>query len=215
MPPRPTLVRELGLRFAVELWQPRNPGLFLDARPARAWIRGHSEGRRVLNLFAFTGSLGIAAAAGGARGVTHVDSQKRALARCRDNHDHNGLHIDDRDLVRVNVYQHLRRASAQRRQFDAIIADVPPESYASRRNDRTPGARGVAGLAASMTRMLAPGGWMLCFFHHGGERGEREAEVLRAADAPLEIAWRGGSGPDFPEADLRRSLRLTAFARAA
>src|SRR5262245_38339250 len=58
MPGQPLVVSEHGLRFLVEPHRPANPGLFLDARPARAWIRAQAAGRRVLNLFAFTGSLG-------------------------------------------------------------------------------------------------------------------------------------------------------------
>jgi hypothetical protein len=60
--------------------------------------------------------------------------------------------------------------------------------------------------------MLAPGGWLLCFFHH--DRRERDAieeEIARTAE--LEVCWRGQSGPDFPEPDPARALRVTAFER--
>lgn len=201
LPSEPITVRERGLRFAIEPAQPRNPGLYLDARPARAWIRQHSRDRRVLNLFAFTGSLGVAAAAGGARSVTHVDSQRGALARCRANHILNNLRIDDRDLVRVNIYQHLRKAATRRRQFDAIILDAPPYSELSAHSDRTPGAHGLDALVELTKPLLAPGGWLLVFFHH--------SESTRQWD--LETLWRGESDLDFPEADPLNKLRLTAL----
>jgi 23S rRNA (cytosine1962-C5)-methyltransferase len=211
-------VREHGLRFVVEPWRPGNPGLFLDARAARAWIRANAAGRRVLNLFSFSGSLGVAAAAGGALSVTHVDMQRGSLERCRANHRLNGLALDDRDLMRANVYQHLRKSAAGRRRFGAVIMDPPPITP-SQHSDRTPGGRGLATLAPLAARMLAPDGWMLCFFHRSShrdasDRSAREAEVLAAAERPLEIMWRGESGPDFPESEPGYKLMLTAF-RAA
>lgn len=212
-PPRaPVIVCEHGLRFAVEPLRPRNPGLFLDARPARAWLRENGRDRRVLNLFAFTGSLGVAAVAGGARSVVHVDSVPSALAVCRENHGLNGLPVDDRALARVNVYQHLRRQSAGRQRMGGIILDPPPLTGQALRTDRTPGDRGVLGLVPLVTRMLEPGGWLLCFFHHDARSHEDlEREVASASQVPLEVTWRGTSGPDFPENDVHRKLRMTAF----
>lgn len=208
------VVREHGLRFEVDPMRPASTGLYLDARPARRWIRDHAADRRVLNLFAFTGSLGVAAAAGGARSVTHVDSHRGALAWCRANSELNGIAIDDRDLARLNIYQHLRRGQASRQRYDAIILDPPPGPSTPRPRDRTPGQRGVAALARLVAPMLAPGAWLLCFFHHGDrDLSSLEAEVCAAAGVPLEVSWRGESGPDFPATDPRRKLRVTALSR--
>ncbi len=204
------IVREHGLRFAVDLMRAGNPGLFLDARPVRRWIRAHAAGRRVLNLFAFTGSLGVAAAAGGARQVVHVDSHRGALDWCRANGALNGLPVDERDLARMNIYQHIRRGQAGRQRYGAIILDPPPGPEQPRPKDRTPGRRGPLALAPLAARMLEPGGWLLCFFHRDArERATLEAEVA-AADARLDILWRGESGPDFPDAP-DRVLRVSAW----
>lgn len=208
------VVDEDGVRFSIDLARAGNPGLFLDARPARRWIRAQSAGRRVLNLFAFSGSLGVAAAVGGARSVTHVDSHPGALAWCRVNSELNGIAVDGRDLARMNIYQHLRRAQAGRQRYDAILLDPPPGPAEPRPKDRTPGLRGVVALAPLCARMLAPGGWLLCFFHHDRRpRDEIEGEIL--ATGPLEVLWRGAAGPDVPEPDPARALRVTAFAKIA
>ncbi len=207
-------VIEAGLRYRVRPLARGNPGLFLDARPAREWIRKHCQGRRLLNWFAFTGSLGVAARAGGALGVTHVDSVRAALERCRANHLLNGQAVDDRDLVRINVYQHMRRASAKRKRFGAIIVDPPPLIGIATKTDRTPGGRGVRTLAPMAAKMLEPAGWMMCFLHHTEATQESfEQQVLRDAEVPLEVLWRGASGSDFPEQEASRKLRLTAFVR--
>lgn len=206
------VIDEDGIRFSIDLARAGNPGLFLDARPARGWIREHSAGRRVLNLFAFSGSLGVAAALGGARSVTHVDSHPGALDWCRVNCQLNGIAVDRRDLARMNIYQHLRRAQAGRQRYDAILLDPPPGPAEPRPKDRTPGLRGVAALAPLCARMLAPGGWLLCLVHHDRRpRDEIEAEVARAG--AFEVLWRAGAGPDVPEPDPSRALRVTAFVK--
>lgn len=204
-----TVVQEHGLSFGVDVGRAGNPGLYLDARPARVWLRANAAGRRVLNLFAFSGSLGVAAAVGGAR-VTHVDSSEAALAWCGANMELNGVAVDRRDLARMNIYQHIRRAQAGRQRYGGIIVDAPPDAASGT------GPRGAIALAPSCARMLEPGGWMLCFFHHEAERthDELDAAVTAAAAADgkrLDVVWRGTSGEDFPEEDPRRKLRISAF----
>ena len=73
-------VREHGLRFGVDLGRGQKGGLFLDQRENRALVRTLAAGRRVLNLFAYTGGFSIYAAAGGAGGTTTVDVSAPAIA---------------------------------------------------------------------------------------------------------------------------------------
>lgn len=209
----PIEVRELGLRFVVRVHTAEANGLFLDARPARTWIRAHASGRRILNLFAYTGSLGVAAAAGGARSVVHVDNKQNPLEIARQNHALNGVPIDDRALLCGNVYTHLPRALKAGRLFDAIILDPPPQVPANAGRPQAAGQdyRQLAPLAAPL---LETAGWMLCFFNRlDRTREQMEAEVLTCAGIPLEVCWRGESGEDFPETDRGRKLQLAAFRR--
>jgi len=130
-----------------------NPGLYLDSRPARTWLKQHSENRRTLNLFAHTGSLGLAASMGQARSVIHIDTQKRSLRRIRDNYQLNNLRIDDRDLVGKNVFTYLHQSSAQ---FDGIILDPPPRL--PRLNRQTTKDQNFQSLIPAVLENLAPGG---------------------------------------------------------
>lgn len=218
LPTEPTVVLEAGLRYSVETWAPRNPGLYLDARPARGWLRDNSEGRRLLNLFSFAGSLGVAAMAGGARSVTHVDTQKRALARCIVNHELNEQRVDARDLIRMDVTRHLQQLARPRanqavsRQFGGIIIDAPP---------LPPGAPADAeglsaiGLARQVAAVTEPGGWILCFFHHDPRSwDDLESAFQEASASRLEPIWRSQSGIDFPQARAEQDLRLTSFRKA-
>ncbi len=204
LPSSPAVVLEDGLRYHVETWAPRNPGIYLDARPARSWLRDNSDGRRILNLFSFAGSLGVAAMAGGALGVTHVDTQKRALRRCEQNHGLNDQAIGSRDLQRQDVRKMLRQAARSSRRFGGVIVDPPP---AVAGNALTP-----MSLAPLVGRVIAPGGWMLCFFHHDKESWDvLEATTAEALGRPSKVIWRGCSGDDFPESVPERDLRLSVL----
>ena len=209
LPSESFAVVEDGLQYTVEVWAAGNPGLYLDARPARRWIRENAEGRRILNLFSFAGSLGVAAMAGGARSVVHVDTQKRALKRCEANHRLNEQSIDHRDLACEDVIAHLRSAHASGRRFGGVIVDPPPIKEGSPADLR---GLTVVGLASQVAKVLDREAWMLCFFHHDPHSwDELEAAVIDASERPLEVLWRGQAGVDHFEPDERRSLRLSAL----
>ena len=213
LPREPVPVRDNGLNLLATPHSHTSNGLFLDARPIRGWLRENSSQRRVLNLFAYTGSLGVAAAAGGARSVVHLDKKRGPLDLARENHRVNGLPVDGRGFLAGDVYQHLPRAARSGASFDAIILDPPPRVH------RRKGATGAASqdfaeLTKLSTALLDSGGWLLCFFHRFDRgRAAFEAEVLESAICPLSVLWRGGSGEDFPEPNPEHALRVTAFAR--
>ncbi len=197
---------EHGLVFGIEPLTRRNPGLYLDARPARAWVRAHAEGRRLLNLFAWTGGFGVAGMAGGARSVIHVDDQKRALQRAAANHRTNAQRVDDRDLVCGDVYAMLRRAAKQGRRFGGVVIDAPPD--VPRRGAEGQDYERLVPLARAV---LADDGWILCTFSRRDRtRAAYEASIL-AACPDLAVLDRGESGEDFPESDPEHKLRFTTF----
>lgn len=212
-PTGPVHVLENGLTLVATPHDEANNGLFLDARPVREWLLENSRDRRVLNLFAYTGSLGVAAAVGGAKRVIHLDKAKHPLMLARENHRLNGLPINERSFIAGDVYRHLPRAARGGAQFDGIVLDPPPCVPRQWRKNH-PGAQDFARLTRLTTKLLAPGGWLLCFFHRfDRSRAEFEAEVMAHAAYDLRVLWRGTSGPDFPELDPERKLRVTAFER--
>lgn len=202
---------EHGLRYAFDASTGANAGLYLDGRPARRWILDHVRERRVLNLFAHTGSLGVAAAVGGAASVVHVETQPRKRRIIRDNHRRNAVPIDARDVVGEDVYRYLRRAAAAGSTFDAVILDPPPIPQRRRRGVRPP-AQDHGTLVPLATAVLAAGGWLLCFQHRQGATSRAdEARLLDAAGPRWRPLWRGQSGPDFPESDASQKLRFLAL----
>ncbi|MEW6283421.1 MAG: class I SAM-dependent methyltransferase [Candidatus Eremiobacterota bacterium] len=113
-------VSEGGLKFLVNLRDYHDTGLFLDHRLTRAMVRDLSSGRRVLNLFCYTGSFSVYAAAGGAASTTSVDLSRTYLAWARRNLELNGF--PNQELVYADVMQWLRQA---RHNYDLIVCDPP------------------------------------------------------------------------------------------
>lgn len=118
------LVTENGLRFKMDIGKNQNTGFFLDMRYGRRWVQAQAQGKRVLNLFAYTCSLSVAAIAGGAEQVVNLDMAKGALSRGRDNH-----RLNQHDLSKVTFLGHeLFKSWCKVKKsgpYDVIIIDPP------------------------------------------------------------------------------------------
>ena len=217
-PPDEVEVLEEGVRYGIEPRAAENPGLFLDGRAARQWIHDHAGGVRVIDLFAHHGSLGVAAAAGGAKHVVHVESQRRKLANIRRNHERNGSRIDDRDLWREDVYRSLDVAARRGLSFDLVLLDPPPILPRRGRGPR-PRAQDFPTLLPKALRVLGKGGRILAMLHRI-DRGRRAsagdlAEIARAAGCSVRVVAEGTSAVDFPEDDPGAKLAFVVIEAAA
>lgn len=119
------VVSEGGLRFIVNLEQYLDTGLFLDHRHTRAMVRDQAAGKRFLNLFAYTGSFSVYAAAGGAFESVTVDLSNTYQSWARRNFELNSMDLTRHELVREDVFAYLDRAVRERRQFGLIVMDPP------------------------------------------------------------------------------------------
>jgi len=118
-------VHEAGLTFEVNLYSYLDTGLFLDHRITRSMVRERAKGKRFLNLFAYTGSFSVYAAAGGAHTTTSVDLSKTYQAWTRRNLQLNGFDGEEHELIRTDVFGYLQQAVLERRQFGLIVLDPP------------------------------------------------------------------------------------------
>jgi 23S rRNA (cytosine1962-C5)-methyltransferase len=152
------VVSEGGLKFEIDLHSYLDTGLFLDHRETRALIRRRAAGRRMLNLFAYTGSFSVYAAAGGALATTSVDLSNTYQAWARRNLDLNGFDDDIHQLVRADVFEFLQRARRERRLFGLIVLDPPSFSNSKRMREILDVQRDHRLLIEACLGLLTPNG---------------------------------------------------------
>ena len=190
------LVREGPALLEVNLFDYLDTGLFLDHRPLRLRIGSEARGRRMLNLFCYTGAATVHAAVGGAAGTVSVDLSATYLDWARRNLGHNGLADADHRLVRADTLAWLASDPAQ---YDLIFCDPPTFSNSKRAGDFDVQRQHVELLSLAMAR-LAPGG-VLWFSNNFRRFKLDEAAVSRFARIS-EITR------ETIEADFRRSPRI-------
>ncbi|MEQ8233473.1 MAG: class I SAM-dependent methyltransferase [Gammaproteobacteria bacterium] len=155
----PFVVTERGLRFEVNLAAYLDTGLFLDHRETRAMVRAEAAGKRLLNLFAYTGSFTVYAAAGGAASTLTVDMSQTYQDWTWRNLVLNGL--DDRArhrLLRADVTAWLEGARNEATRYDLVVLDPPSFSNSKRMRGSFDVQRDQVELVSAAAGLLAPGG---------------------------------------------------------
>lgn len=130
VPPERTIVKAQGLRFEIRPGRRQNAGLFLDTGPLREWLLASSDGKNVLNLFAYTCALSVAALAGGARAVTNVDMSNPSIQWGMQNHMLNGQGAMEIHNIPHNLFKSWGRIK-QFGRYDIVIIDPPTHQRGS------------------------------------------------------------------------------------
>lgn len=125
------IVQEQGLQFHINLSDYLDTGLFLDHRPLRNVFRSESKGKKVLNLFAYTGAFSVYAAAGGASQVTTVDLSNTYIQWAKDNFQLNNLDTSAHNFVVMDTMEFLKQLDPNE-SFDLIFVDPPVFSNSSK-----------------------------------------------------------------------------------
>jgi len=193
-------VLENGLSFLVELEEGLNTGLFLDQRNNRRDLMRRVEGKRVLNLFAYTGAFSVAAAASGAEKVTSVDASGAYLDWARENFGANRLNPKRHEFLTGDCFAVLKELQKQGRAFDVILMDPPSFSTTARSRFTTSG--GTSDLVALSLPMLAAGGLLITSSNHqkvdlADYLKELRRGALQAA-SELRVVASVGQPEDFP-----------------
>ena len=153
-------VTELGLRYRIDLEaSATSSGLFLDQRETRRRLRSPAlAGRTVLNAFAHTGSLSVAAASAGAETLT-LDLSKRYLDWARDNLRANGIDPAEHDFIYGDAIEWMARLGKKGRTFDLVLIDPPSSSTTGGRgNKRWAVERDLHDVVTRGARLCAPDG---------------------------------------------------------
>ncbi|MEP6800845.1 MAG: class I SAM-dependent rRNA methyltransferase [Acidobacteriota bacterium] len=192
--------RENGLRFFADYGSGQKTGFFLDQRDNRALLKALASGRRVLNLFSYTGGFSVAALAGGAARAADVDASAGALELAAEHRRTNGFDSEPTDFTRADVFEDLRRRVADQESWDAVVCDPP--AFAKRRGDVDRAARGYKDINRLAMRLVAPGGILLTCSCSGAIDPTLFQQIVFAAEiesgAAFSLFARQGAGKDHP-----------------
>jgi 23S rRNA (guanine2445-N2)-methyltransferase / 23S rRNA (guanine2069-N7)-methyltransferase len=152
------VVMEDGLKFLVNFDDYLDTGLFLDHRVTRGRLRAAASGKRFLNLFAYTCTATVYAAAGGAASTTSVDMSNTYLNWAQRNFELNGLSPDRNGLVQADCRVWLQEGARSRERYDLIFIDPPTFSNSKRMEGVFDVERDHPEFIDGCVRLLAPGG---------------------------------------------------------
>ncbi len=209
-------IRERGRLYEVDVLRGQKTGFYLDQRDARSLVERLAEGRRVLDLFSYTGGFAAAAARGGASALALVDSSAPALALASRHVERNrrAAALEAR-VLHGDAFEVAR---GLRDVFDLIVVDPPP--LARRSADVPRAARAYKDVLLHALRAAAPDAWLLFFrcSHHVPTELLRKIAFGAALDAGRVVQVAGILGAptdhpvslDHPEGDYLSGLLLRA-----
>ncbi|MBN2580733.1 MAG: class I SAM-dependent rRNA methyltransferase [Pirellulales bacterium] len=199
VPPETIEIRDHGLRYAVDLGGGQKTGFYLDQRENRAAAARYLRGRRVLDVFCYTGGFALTAAAlGGAREVLGVDSSRQAVALAEQNARRNGL-----SGVRFQVgeaFEILEQLAGAGERFGAVIVDPP--KFARSRRALPEALRAYHWLNRLALSVLEPDGILVTCSCSGHVSREDFFHVLvgvaQQTRRSVQILEQRGAAPDHP-----------------
>ena len=172
------IVEENGLKFKVNLSDYLDTGLFLDHRITREMVRKEALNKRVLNLFCYTGSFSVYAAAGKASEVVSVDLSKTYLQWAEENMRLNGFNEPKKyKYLHADVMQYLNEVPNN--YFDIIILDPPTFSNSKRMKDFMDVQKDHVFLVNSCLSSLRAGGTL--YFSTNYSKFVLETEKIQAS----------------------------------
>jgi 23S rRNA (cytosine1962-C5)-methyltransferase len=195
--PEDVEIEECGCRFKVNVKGGQKTGFYLDQRENRSALRRLSEGKRVLDVFTYTGGFSIHAGRGGARELTLIDASEEALSAAEANLRLNRLEGTPHRLIRGDAFEVMRGLAGE---YDIIILDPPP--FAKKKGHLAGAARGYKDLNLLAFRLLKKGGLLFTFScsHHVNLDLFQKIVFSAAVDAGkgVQVLGRRGQPVDHP-----------------
>jgi 23S rRNA (cytosine1962-C5)-methyltransferase len=199
---------EEGLKFQIRFHQVKHPGLFLDHIELRRWLRSNLVGKTVLNTFAYTGSLSVAAGVGKASHVTTLDLSKPTIEWAKENWKLNNLDESKSDFIFGDVFEWLPKFEKKKRKFDCVILDPPSFSRSKKGTFST--SKDLGKLHQLAVSVLNSNGLLVTSINSATISLKNFAsEVMDVAlkhSSTAKIIRRLGLPPTFPKDDYLKGL---------
>ncbi len=217
---RPVPFVENGLQFAADVVAGQKTGFFFDHRDNRSRVEKLAAGRRVLNIFSYSGAFSLYAARGGARQVLDLDANPQALAAATHNFQLN-QHIPavaaaDHTMMVSDAFSGLQELGRTGRRFDLVIVDPPSMAHKATALENALAA--YRQLVSSALAVLQPGGILVMASCTGRVTADiffaMVHETAYAAGRPLKELARTSHALDHPIAFKEGAYLKCLFATA-
>jgi 23S rRNA (cytosine1962-C5)-methyltransferase len=120
-----TKIKEHSVWYSIDLTMNRDASFYLDTRNLRKWLMENMQCKTVLNTFAYTGSLGVAALAGEAKHVVQHDLNRQFLNVAKTSYTLNGFPINEQDFIAADFFTLVSKFKRANETFDCVIIDPP------------------------------------------------------------------------------------------
>jgi 23S rRNA (cytosine1962-C5)-methyltransferase len=174
-------IKEHNVWYSIDLTTNSDASFYLDTRNLRKWLIENMQGKSVLNTFAYTGSLGVAALAGGATRVVQQDLNSKFLNIAKSSHTLNHFPIHKQDFITADFFPAIARFKRKNQTFDCVVLDPPFFSTTSR--GKVDQVRESARLINKVRPLINDGGYLAAInnalFVSGGEYMQTLEELCR------------------------------------
>ena len=150
---------ENGLKFHVDWLRGQKTGFFVDQRDNRNLLRSFARGRRVLNMFCYTGGFSVYALDGGAEEVHSVDSSAKAVKLTDENVQLNFGNDARHKAIAIDAFKYL--ADMEHGRYDLVVLDPP--AFAKHRSAIKNALRGYQRLNARAMEKMPSGSILFTF----------------------------------------------------
>lgn len=207
--PETLIATEHGVPYEIHPLGGLNVGLFTDMREHRRGLARFVGGKRVLNLFSYTASLGVVSALAGAASVTNVDTSQGVNAWAAGNFARSGFDNKDKrwKFETAEAGRFLVRAEREKEQYDVILIDPPGASSAGGTSWAL--GRDYPDLIAKATAVLSQGGllWLASNASELGSLAKLAHKGVRTANRIAAVVETGGMPPEYPTPAIQANDR--------
>ncbi len=155
----PRTISEDTIQYAIDLTLNQDDSFYLDTRHLRSWLRQNMRGRTLLNTFAYTGTLGIAALAGGAIKIIQTDNTERFLKLAKESSRLNNISGAKSEYMVMDFFHMVDRFKTSGTLFDCVILDPP--FYSQTRFGKVDAAQDFVRLINKVRPLIAHNGYLV------------------------------------------------------